>query len=84
MNNKIIIEVYVPQLETAYDVFIPINLTINDIIKLINKSISDLTGGNFIFNNQMRLYNRDTGLEVDYKNIVKDSGLKNGSKVILI
>ena len=84
MNNKIIIKVYVPSLNNSYDIFIPINLTISDITKLINSSISEMTNGDFSPNNQLRLYLKDTGEIIEYNKIVKETSLRNGSKVILL
>lgn len=84
MNNKIIIEIFVPQLESSYDVFIPINITIHDVIKLVINSISEITNGGFTGDSKMRLYEKTTGEAIEYNLIVKNSNLRNGSKVILI
>ena len=67
MNNKIIVEVLVPQLETSYDIFIPINLTIADVVKLITKSINEITNGAYVLNSKCALYEKVTGQMIDYK-----------------
>lgn len=83
MNNKILIEVYVPLMEKEYDVFIPINKKIKNVTKLINEAVVDLSNGCLPLNPKVKLYNRRGGLLLDpYKN-VKEAGLVNGSQVIL-
>ena len=84
MNNKIIIEIFVPQLRKTYDVFIPISITINVAISLVLKSLNEMTEGQFVYNNQLRLYKKEDGIELNHTSTVKDSGLQNGSKVILL
>ena len=41
MNNKVLVKVYVPTLDSSYDVFIPVNELVWKANKLIVKSISD-------------------------------------------
>lgn len=84
MNNKIIIEVFVPQSGSSYDVFIPINLTVGDITKLIIKSLSEITDNEFVGNNKLRLYQKNNGEAIDVNLVIKNSNLRNGSKVVLL
>ncbi len=84
MNNKILVEVYVPMLEVEYDVFIPINKKIQNVKRLLNEAIADLSNGCFPIKNDIILYNRFNGIELDPKLNVKEAGLVNGSQVILI
>ena len=48
MDNKILIEVYVPIIEKEYDVFVPINKKIKNLAKLINDAVIDLSNGTLI------------------------------------
>ena len=84
MNNKIIIKVYVPGLNECYDVFIPINLTISDLTKLIIESIAEISDGNLTPHDKLRLYFKDTGEAINNSQLVKDANLRNCSKVILL
>ena len=82
--NKILVLVYIPLFEQEYDVLIPINQKIGTIKKHIIASINEITGGNICLTNSTKLYDKNTC--VDYENdiYVKDSGIKNGAKLILI
>lgn len=82
MNNKILINVIVPQLSTSYDIFIPINITVSELNNLLKESISELA--EYDFDNETRLYYQETGLEIDLSNIIKNTNLRNGSKVIML
>ena len=39
MSNKVLVHLLLPEIDEAYDVFIPINIRIGTVIKLINKSL---------------------------------------------
>ena len=84
MTNKILIEVYVPILECEYDVFIPINKKIQNVTRLINEAIIDLSNGCYSKKENVVLYNRENGILLDPLKNVKEAGLVNGSQVILI
>lgn len=82
MNNKILIKVLVPQISTSYDVFIPINITVSELNILLKQSISELV--EYTFDNKIRLYYQDDGNEIDTSLIIKNTKLRNGSKIILV
>ena len=84
MNNKILIQVIVPTIEQKYEVYIPISKSVKKILYLIKKSINELTDGAFPLADNIRMYNQSTGEEINVNAIVKNSGLENGSKVLLI
>ena len=83
--NKYLITVIVPVVEFEYDVYIPNNKKIGTIKNLILESLSELS--NYSFNkisNEVRMIDRDTGNEFENNMYVKDSGIKDGSKIIII
>lgn len=82
--NKVIVEVYVPVMGKAYDVFIPKNKKLSEISKLLAKSISDLTDGMFAMTEDNILCDRITGKVLDINLSVADLELKNGSQLMLI
>ena len=84
MNNKILVEVEVPLIEKKYDVFIPINKKIGTIKSLIEKSLVDLTDNAYISKEEYNFFSKDTGQIYDVNSTVRDTDLKNGSRIILI
>ncbi len=84
MNNKILVEVFVPLLNQEYDIFIPINKKIGNVVRLINEAINDLSNGCFPLKKDTFLYSKDTGMPLNLSKNVKDAGLVNGSQIVLI
>lgn len=83
-KNKILIELEIPLLEKKYDLFIPINKKIGTVKKLIEDSLQELTGTNYEIREDTNFYSKDTGDIYDVNKTVRDTDLKNGSRVILI
>lgn len=83
--NKYLITVIVPIIEFEYDIYIPNNKKIGTIKTLILESLSELSNNSFNKKiNEVRMIDRDTGNEFENNMYVKDSGIKNGSKIIII
>ena len=61
MENKVLIKLYVPELDEIYELFIPVNEIMWKIVKLITKSIYDLSFGTFPTNKTYVLMNKNTG-----------------------
>ena len=83
--NKYLITVMVPELEVEFDLYIPNNKKIGTIKGTILKAILELTNGTFNKSiNSVRLIDREFGVEYDNNIIVKDSKIRNGTKLVLI
>lgn len=84
MNNKILVEVIVPLLNTSYELYIPINKRISSIIKLIENSLRELTNGYYPNKENTIIIDQNSGNVYDINITVKESKIMNGSKLILI
>lgn len=83
--NKYLITIIVPSVELEYDIYIPNNKKIGTIKTLILESLIELSNNSFSKKiNEVRMIDRDTGNEFENNMYVKDSGIKNGSKIIII
>jgi hypothetical protein len=82
--KKILVNVFVPLIDDSFDIKLPINLEMNDVMSLIQDAIVDLSDKSYVVNPNAVLYDKNTGLLINTNNIVKFSGLKNGSSVMLI
>ena len=83
-KNKILIELEIPLIEKKYDLFIPINKKIGTIKKLIEDSLIELSDGAYISTEESNFYSKDTGEIYNVNKNVRDTDLKNGSRIILI
>ncbi len=84
MNNKILIELEIPLIEKKYDLFIPINKKIGTIKHLIENALVDLTDNAYVPRDDSNFYSKETGQIFDINKTVRDTELRNGSRIILI
>lgn len=85
MNNKILIEVIVPLLEEKFEIYIPVNKRISTVIKLIEKSLNEITNGYYPAQKENSvIIDEESGSVFDVNLTVKESKMINGSKIILI
>ena len=84
MNNKILIELEIPLIEKKYDLFIPINKKIGTIKRLIENALVDLTDNAYVPRDDSNFYSKETGQIFDVNKTVKDTELRNGSRIILL
>jgi len=82
--NKLLIKVLVPKLETSYEIFVPINKKMHRIRKQIIQAINELNDNALGIDDDILLYDKLTGEAFNLNAMVKDSGLKNGSELILV
>lgn len=84
MKNKVLVELIVPVLEEKYDVYIPVNRKIGNVIELCSKVVSDLSGGYFTIDDNLNLYSGIDGSIYDIYELVRKTNIRNGSKIILM
>ena len=84
MINKVLIKLYVPELDYTFDIFIPVNEVIWKIKKLILKSVFDLTGGSIDINKEYVLINKNTSKYYDNNSIVINTDIRNASELIML
>ena len=84
MTNKVLVTINVPSLEIKLDMFIPVNKKIHSIIDMMKKSLFELSSGSFSLSKIYTLYNEETGQVYDVNALVRDTDLRNNSKVILL
>lgn len=84
MTNKVLIKLYIPEIEEHFDMFIPVNEVIWKVTELISKSLSDLTS--FPQDNSKRnlLINRSTSEIYDPNKIIIDTDIRNATELLLL
>ena len=82
-DNKVNVDLIVPSIGERYNIFIPVNKTIGEVIVILNKTLNEMTDYFPIVNNLSLL----DVLESKIYNIneeVKNAGIKNGTILALI
>ena len=82
-DNKVNVDLIIPSIGEKYNIFIPVNKTIGEVIVILNNTINEMTDYFPIVNNlsildviENKIY--DTNIEV------KNAGIKNGTILALI
>lgn len=81
--NKLLISIEVPSIEENFDLFIPINKKMGTIKKYVIKSIHELSNG-ILEEKTYLFFDIDTGKKYDNNVYVKDSGIKNGARIMMV
>lgn len=84
MDNKYLVELFVPSISKIYNVFLPVNRRVGNVIALLNKSLTELSNGEYRGSNTTALYDRETGKRFDNNMLVRDTIIENGSGIIII
>ncbi len=84
MENKVLVNIYIPFLEKKYEVFLPIGKKVSEITYLIGNSLNDITGGYYTYKKNERLYNRQTGKEYNSNELLKYTTIRNGTELVFM
>ena len=84
MEKKVLIKLLVPELDSTYDAFIPVNEIIWKITKMLTKSVSDLSNTDLGNNKEYLLINKVTTRIYNSNEIVINTDIRNGTELILI
>ena len=84
MNNKVLVHLFVPELDTNFDLFIPVNEIIWKIKKLIVKSVSDLVNVPLSIEEEYILINKDNARVYQNNEIVIETDIRNVTELILL
>ena len=82
--NKVLVKVYVPIIEEQYDILIPLNRRIYNVIKLLTKAINELSNGYYVPYQTPILYDKITATPYDKNLSIRESDIRNGTELILI
>ena len=82
--NQILIKVYIPGIEKSYEVWIPPQKRIYNLIILLVKAISELNDNSYRPTTMPMLYDKSTSEMYDVSKIIAETKIKNGTELILI
>jgi hypothetical protein len=82
--NKVLVKLYVPIIDGQYDIWLPLNKKIYNIIVLLSKAVNELEEGYYQPEEMPILYNRLTGMPYDINLKVQEADIRNGTEIVLI
>lgn len=84
MKNKILIQLVVPDIEKTFDVYLPINKRVGNVINLLIKILADVTQGTYHGTNKTCLYNSVTGEKYQVDDLIRNTTIRNGARLVLL
>lgn len=84
MENKVLVKIILPELDTDFDVFIPVNEIIWKIKRMLVKAFSDVSG--IVLDNSCEyiFINKDTGRIYSNNDIVIDTDIRNSTELLFL
>ena len=84
MKNKVLVNINIPEIDLAFDMYLPLNKKISTILILIDKAISETHKRNYFLTKKSLLMDYEKGTKYDGESLVQDTDIKNGSKLVLL
>lgn len=84
INNKVFVKLMVPEIDKNYEVYLPVNKKIGNIINLLTSTIAEFSNNELILSNKNFLYNAKTGEQYTPDVLLLNTDIRNGTKLILL
>ena len=84
MNSKVLVKLIIPEIDMTYDVYLPVNKKIGNIIYVLIKAIHELSNNVYPINETAMLYNVDTSEKYNSNILLANTNIRNGTKLVLI
>ena len=83
MDFRVYVILEVPIIDQEYELLVPIDRRIHDLIFLLKKNIPELSE-NFYKDKIPNVFNKTSGKLYDMNQIIKNSDIKTGTRLLLI
>ena len=83
MNFRVYVTLEIPILDKKYELLVPIDRRIHDLITILKNNLPELSE-NYYKDKTPNLYNKTSGEIYDMYQIIKDSNIKNGTRLLLV
>ena len=83
MDFRVYISLDIPILDETYELLVPIDRRIHDLIGILKENISGLKE-NYYKDRTPNIFNKSSGELYDMNLVIKDSDIKTGTRLILL
>lgn len=84
MKNKVLVKLYVPELDFTTDMFLPVNEVLWKIKIMVIQAVSDMTGGALDKSKKYLMINKDTSFVYQSNSVLIDTDIRNATEIILL
>lgn len=82
--EKVLVNIFVPVLRKSFDMFIPLQARMYEVLELIKKAVAEMSDGMFNADGNTVICYRNDGTILNINLSVYELGIHNGSKLMLI
>ncbi len=82
--DKVLVNIYVPILNNSYDMYIPVQIQLAEVIGQIQKAVVELSEGQFYADKSNALCRRESGEILNINKSAIELDIRAGSKLMLI
>ncbi|ALC89391.1 methyltransferase [Bacillus sp. FJAT-18017] len=82
--NKVLVEIFLPATGQSFDVFVPLDSRMSEVLQMVSTLLSELSDGKFKASRDAVLCDAASGIIFNINMFVSELGIKNGSKLMLI
>jgi hypothetical protein len=83
MQYKVLITLYIPEIEEKFEFYIPVNKYVDEVLKILNKAVNEISYGVYPIKDDIKLVNRRTGEVYDKGFYIRNTSIRNGTQLIL-
>lgn len=83
MDYKMLIKLFLPELEQNFEMYIPVNRTIGQVIELMNKVVNDITLDVYPIKEGLQLMNRRNNTFYEYNELIRNTNIRNGTELVM-
>lgn len=83
MDYKVLINLYVPEVEQNFEFYIPVNRRIDLVVRLLNLAVNNIMFNEFPIKDNLQLCNRRTGEVYANGHYVRNTDIRNGTQLVL-
>nr|WP_263324545.1 EsaB/YukD family protein [Neobacillus sp. Marseille-Q6967] len=82
--NKVLVEIFLPAADRSFDVYIPLESQMYEVVALVSSLLSDISDGKYKATGNEVLCDAASGIIFNINMAVAELGIQNGSKLMLI
>lgn len=82
--NKVLVEIFLPAANKSFDVYIPLESQMSEVLALVSSLLSDLSDGKYKATGDAVLCDAASGIIYNINLAVAELEIQNGSKLMLI
>lgn len=82
--DKVLVEIFLPAAGKSYDVYIPLENRMSEVLLLVSSLLTELADGKYKATPDAVLCDAETGIIFNINMTVAELGIQNGSRLMLI